>query len=128
MVRRTEVSPPEDLPVVMRDDMAAKAQRAIEKSQNQSWRPLLVVSATGLIMVFNVAALNMALGAIVVSLHAPVSSVQLAIVAYSRAAKPVRETIRMKNDRNKGQWTLTEIRRVKNDIASITLTRSENTL
>jgi MFS family permease len=68
---------------VMRDDMAAKAQRSIEKSQNQSWLPLLVVSATGFTMVFNVAALNMALGAIVVSLHAPVSSVQLAIVAYS---------------------------------------------
>jgi multisubunit Na+/H+ antiporter MnhG subunit len=87
----------------MRDDVAAKAQRSIEKSQNQSWLPLLVVSAAGLIMVLNVAALNMALGAIVVSLHAPVSSVQLAIVAYSRAAKPVRETIRMKNDRNKAR-------------------------
>jgi MFS family permease len=67
----------------MRDDMSAEAQASIKETHSESWLPLVVVSLTGLIMVFNVAALNMALGAIVVSFHAPVSSVQLAIVAYS---------------------------------------------
>ncbi len=54
----------------------------IEATPNQSWLPMVVVSVSGLIMVFNVAALNMAIGSIVVSLKAPVSSVQLAIIAY----------------------------------------------
>jgi len=56
---------------------------ATREAPQQGWLPLVAVSISGLIMVFNAAALNTAIGNIVVSLNASVSSVQSAIVAYS---------------------------------------------
>lgn len=67
----------------MRRDVDAESRDASQTTSRQTWLPLIAVSIVGLIMVFNVATLTTAIGDIVVSLNAPVSSVQWAIVGYS---------------------------------------------